>query len=61
MRLYTKSKKQIFIAFDKQDTYGAETQKILMDNKVLKLSDGGCELYRVSWNIERGLKDEDEL
>lgn len=53
MKLYAKSKKQVFIAFDKQDTYGAETQKILTDNKVLKLSDGGCELYGESWNIER--------
>lgn len=56
MKLYTKSKKQVFIAFDKQDTYGAETQKILMDNKILKLSDGGCELYGESWNIERSKK-----
>lgn len=53
MKLYVKSKKQVFIAFDKQDTYGAETQKILMDNMVLKFSDGGCELYGETWNIER--------
>ncbi len=60
MRLYSQSKKQVFIAFDKQDAYGTETQKILLDNSVLKLSDGGCELYGESWNIERS-KDEDEL
>lgn len=53
MRLYTQSKKQVFIAFDKQDAYGAETQKILTDNKVLKLSNNNCELYGESWNIER--------
>lgn len=53
MRLYAQSKKQVFIAFDKQDAYGAETQKILVDNMVLKLSNNNCELYGESWNIER--------
>ena len=53
LRLYAQSKKQVFIAFDKQDAYGAETQKILVDNMVLKLSNNNCELYGESWNIER--------
>ena len=60
MRIYARSEKQIFIAFDKQDAYTAETRKIVTDNKVLKLSDGGCELYGESWNIEE-TTDEGEL
>lgn len=52
MKLYAQSKKQIFIAFDKQSAYKPDTQKILADNTVLKLSDGNCELYGVSWNKE---------
>ena len=52
MKIYADSKKQIFIAFDKQDAYTAETRKIVTDNKVLKLSDNHCELYGESWNVE---------
>ena len=52
MKIYTDSKKQIFIAFDKQDAYTAETRKIVADNKVLKLSDNHRELYGKSWNVE---------
>lgn len=52
MRLYAKSSKQIFIAFDKQAAYGTEVQQILEDYRVLKLSDGNCELYGESWSIE---------
>lgn len=53
MRLYVQSDKQIFIAFDKQDAYGAEVQQILESHRVLKLSDNNCELYGESWNIAR--------
>lgn len=52
MKIYADSKKQIFIAFDKQDAYTTETRKIVTDNKVLKLSDNHCELYGESWNVE---------
>lgn len=52
MKIYADSKKQIFIAFDKQDAYTAETRKIVTYNKVLKLSDNYCELYGESWNID---------
>jgi len=52
LSIYADSKKQIFIAFDKQDAYTAETRKIVTDNKVLKLSDNHCELYGESWNVE---------
>lgn len=45
MKIYALSRKQVFIAFDKQAAYRADTQRILSDNTVLKLSDGNCELY----------------
>lgn len=50
----------MFIAFDKQAAYMPDTQKILADNTVLKLSDGNCELYGESWNKEV-FQNEDEL
>ncbi len=53
MRIYAESKKQIFIAFDKQAAYPESTQKILEDNQVLQLLDNGCELYGQSWNKEK--------
>lgn len=61
MKIYEQSKKQIFIAFDKQDAYTPSTQQILRRNRVLKLSDGGHELYGVSWNKEEHANHEDEL
>lgn len=60
MKIYVRSKKQIFIAFDKQVAYYPETQKILADHTVMKLSDGGYELYGRSWNKE-GKPNESEL
>ncbi len=36
-------------------------QKILVNNKDLKLSDGNYELYGESWNIRRRPENEDEL
>ena len=60
MKIYTQSRKQVFIAFDKQAAYMPDTQKILADNTVLKLSDGNCELYGESWNKEVS-QNEDEL
>lgn len=35
MKLYAQSRKQVFIAFDKQAAYMPDTQKILADNTVL--------------------------
>ena len=52
MKIYEQSKKQIFIAFDKQAAYREDTQRILEEHKVLKLSDHNCELYGQSWNKE---------
>ena len=60
MKIYAQSRKQVFIAFDKQAAYMPDTQKILADNTVLKLSDGNCELYGESWNKEVS-QNEDEL
>ena len=61
MRIYARSKKQIFIAFDKQAAYPQETRKILMNNRVLQLSDNNCKLYGQSWNKEENEQNEDEL
>lgn len=52
MKIYEKSEKQVFIAFDKQAAYTTDTQAILERNCVLKLSDGNCELYGRPWNKE---------
>lgn len=60
MKIYAQSRKQVFIAFDKQAAYMPDTQRILADNTVLKLSDGKCELYGESWNKEVS-QNEDEL
>ena len=60
MKIYTQSKKQVFIAFDKQAAYMTDTQRVLADNTVLKLSDDNCELYGESWNKEVS-QNENEL
>lgn len=52
MKIYEKSEKQVFIAFDKQAAYTADTQAILERNCILRLSDGNCELYGRPWNKE---------
>ena len=51
----------IFIAFDKQNAYRPSTRQILESNRVLQLSDNGCELYGESWNKEKKQTDADEL
>lgn len=60
MTIYARSQKQVFIAFDKQAAYRPGTRKILIDNTVLKLSDGNCEFYGESWNKEVS-QNENEL
>lgn len=52
MRIYASTKKQVFIAYDKQGDCRPETQRLLESNKVLQLSDDNCELYGRSWNKE---------
>ncbi|MGN1152727.1 MAG: DUF2326 domain-containing protein [Candidatus Gastranaerophilaceae bacterium] len=49
LELYIQSNKQIFIAFDKQDSYTEKAQKILAENAVLKLAPNGKELFGKSW------------
>ncbi|WP_165496266.1 DUF2326 domain-containing protein [Alloscardovia theropitheci] len=53
MELYSKAKKQIFIAFDKQNSYGEEVHRILHDNTVIQLAGNGEELYGEAWNRKR--------
>lgn len=50
LRLYQGSVKQVFIAFDKADSCTPEAYKILKDNAVLRLSEGGNELFGTSWS-----------
>lgn len=62
VKIYDETKqlnKQVFIAFDKQTSYGLDTYDILQENKVLQLYEGGGELYGNSWNRE--VKNEDKL
>lgn len=46
--------KQVFIALDKTESYGPETDKDLNDNQVLYLSEGGNELFGWSWDKKAG-------
>lgn len=62
IQLYTdteKLNKQVFIAFDKQNSYSVETYDVLQSNKVLQLYENGGELYGKSWNRE--VNDETKL
>lgn len=52
VRIYNSTNKQVFIAYDKQADCRPETQKILEEKCVLKLSDNGQELYGRSWDSE---------
>ncbi len=61
MKIYEKSNKQVFIAFDKQAAYTADTQAILERNCILQLSDNNCELYGKPWNKEERKQDANEL
>ncbi len=49
LELYDKSKKQVIIALDKQDSYTDRANAILNDKAVLQLSPGGNELFGRSW------------
>ena len=43
--IYNSSKKQIFVAIDKENSYSIKTQEIILKKEILKLSSGGNELY----------------
>lgn len=56
IELYASSAKQVFIAFDRDETYGDDMKQILNNTAVIKLSSGGHELFGRSWNV---IKTED--
>ena len=49
--------KQVFIAFDRLDTYDKETQKTMEEHCVLRLSPDGNELFGRAWNKEMESED----
>lgn len=52
--------KQVFIAFDRLDTYDTETKDAMNRNCVLELSPGGNELFGRAWNKETGSEEDGE-
>lgn len=56
MELYMKSKKQVFIAFDKEQAYSQRTGEILNETTVLRLNEGGDELFGYSWAKKKNAK-----
>lgn len=56
MALYMKSEKQVFIAFDKEQAYSQRTGEILNDTAVLRLNEGGDELFGYSWAKKKNAK-----
>lgn len=50
IELYSNNTKQVFIAFDREETYSEKMQSILHNSAVLHLSPGGNELFGRSWN-----------
>ena len=52
IQLYTEFDKQIFIAFDKGESYSEETSQILNTTAVIRLNENGDELFGRSWNIK---------
>lgn len=51
MELYTQSKKQIFIAFDRKEAPTKKIQKILNESCVLQLNAGGNKLFGENWGV----------
>ncbi len=49
--LYSNTKKQVFIAIDKQGSYTKRAEELLETTEVLRLSPGGNELFGRSWNV----------
>lgn len=52
--------KQVFIAFDRLDTYDTDTKDTMSTNCVLELSPGGNELFGRAWNKETEKKEDGE-
>ena len=55
MQLYNESEKQIFIAFDRTNSYESSTAKIAYDNTRLRLDKNKQELYGEDWKLEEML------
>lgn len=49
MELYNQSEKQIFIAFDKEDTFYDVTRDIVHSTKIIEFHENGGELFGWSW------------
>ena len=49
LELYTRTNKQVFIAFDKEQAYSQNTERILNSTAVLCLNEAGDELFGFSW------------
>lgn len=49
--LYSNTKKQVFIAIDKQGSYTKRAEELLEKTEVLRLSPDGNELFGRSWNV----------
>ncbi|RQD68274.1 MAG: DUF2326 domain-containing protein [Tindallia sp. MSAO_Bac2] len=52
MQLYNESEKQIFIAFDRTNSFKPSTAKIAYENTRLKLNKNEQELYGEDWKLE---------
>ena len=50
LEMYKASEKQIFIALDKASSYSKQSQKILLEKRVLFLEPNGRELFGKSWS-----------
>ena len=56
MKVYAAQKdkgKQVFMAYDTLDSYGADTRQLIEKHAVLELSPGGNELFGWAWNKEK--------
>ena len=49
LKLYSESNKQVFIAYDKAESFGLEAEHILNDSAVIRLSGEGNQLFGTSW------------
>lgn len=54
MDIYLESKKQIFIAFDKEGAYTKKVADAVTDTAVIKLGENGDQLFGWTWAIKEG-------
>lgn len=54
MDIYMESKKQIFIAFDKEGAYTKKVADAVTDTAVIKLGENGDQLFGWTWAIKEG-------